>query len=292
MPSAIVAPGVTASASGFARPERLEQRCARVALHADETRHPVDQPGVAQALEAEMGAEQQRPTTERRHDSRRRPTAELLKQLVREGRGSGEERRLPQVRPVGDPRTGGLERTTGRLAGGRPGARHGHDDRPVGPCLQQLGGRRVGRREQPQREAGTRGVGGERRPAFPDESTTISRTPRACSHETVTLVPRSLNDPVGSPPSSLATVSGRASCTSTSAVCGLPERDRLDGREPAPVPPHADGALVGERRAIGGWELELERRATRAAPPGRGTRRSRAARPAPQPGHGVAIPSR
>ena len=41
-------------------------------------------------------------------------------------------------------------------------------------------------------------------PAFPDESTTISRTPCARSHETVTAVPRSLNEPLGRPPSSFA----------------------------------------------------------------------------------------
>ena len=43
----------------------------------------------------------------------RRPAAELLEDLVGEGRGAGEERRLPEVRAVRDVRSGVLERPRG-----------------------------------------------------------------------------------------------------------------------------------------------------------------------------------
>ena len=49
MPSAIVGPGVTATASGFAGTERPGERRARGALDADETREPIDQPGRPEA---------------------------------------------------------------------------------------------------------------------------------------------------------------------------------------------------------------------------------------------------
>ena len=117
MPSAIVDPGATAVSVHIAGPEGARKRRTRRALDADEARHTVDQARIPESREARVDAEQQRAAAERRDHDVGRPAAELLEDLVGEGRGPGEERRLPQVRAIRDVGGGTIQRVPGCFAG-------------------------------------------------------------------------------------------------------------------------------------------------------------------------------
>ena len=147
---------------GLAGSERASERRARIALDADQPRDPLDHARRPQPAEADVGAEEQRAAAQGSDDGIGRDPAQLFEHLVGEGRGAGQECRLPEVRGIGDLGAGVLERASRLLAGRRPGSRHGHDDGAMRPSLEQLGRRGVGRHEQPEAQPGSRRIGGER----------------------------------------------------------------------------------------------------------------------------------
>ncbi len=161
---------------GLAGPEGASERRARIALDADQPREPLDHARRPQPAEAEVGAEEQRAATQGSDDGIGRPAPELLEDLVGEGRGAGQECRLPEVRGIGDLGAGVLERASRLLAGRRPGSRHGHDDGAVRPSLEQLGRRGVGRHEQ---RAGAARLAPHRRRTMRRRSRTSRRRSRA-----------------------------------------------------------------------------------------------------------------
>ena len=246
-------------------------------------------PAARSRREPQVDAEQQGAATERRDDRRRRAAAELLEDLVGERRGPGQEGRLPEMRAVGDVRPGTGECPAGRLAGRGPWTRHGHDARAMGTRLEQLAGEASAGTNSRRPEPGPRRVAANDAPALPDESTTTSRTPWERSQDTVTAVPRSLNDPVGSPPSSLATI---PTPRSTSAVLGSPSTTGSTRGQPAAIAPDAAGPVVHQGGRVRGRQLELERRAARGTPPVHRPRRSGTTRAAAQLAHEAAAPTR
>ena len=110
MPSAIVGAGLTAIGVGRAGPERASERRAGVLWTPISRGTRSIRPAARSRVKPRWSAEQQRAAAQRHDDGIGRPAAELLEHLVGERRGAGQERRLPEVRGVGDLGSGVLER--------------------------------------------------------------------------------------------------------------------------------------------------------------------------------------